>query len=515
MVAPLVSNIVKGGFKPQTGRVGIDQRNPIYMTGPSGGQVSSMSGGQPMGTQALIPRSDGSFYTDGLRNRVMQPDGRMTDMPIMRTTMAQPTATATQQTPLYGLAGSEQALQQALQGSTAAFQTGRDDALNTLQDVALLGGRAINQGTRTALNALTGNLGIGGFSGGSSGGGGVGASAGRIAGDAGQNLFREASDMSSQFIDAGRQAQQQQLALSGALGQEAFDQAMVNNPGFDFLKQEALDAVMNQATATGGFGGGNVLRALQERGAGLAQQDLQNQFNRAAMLSGQGLQAAGQAGQFLGQAGRTAADIAMNQAGLDTQASIANANNATQQSIAAQGNALRRAGMIADIAQGGGFNVANLLSGLGSQGAGYQFDTGGNIANQIANTGAMMSQGRTRAGEQIAGNVYQTGVGLGNLQNQQGMNLANLLGGNVGAIADLYSQAGVRDAGANFNLAQLLSNLATGQGGQLANIQQNTGAAAAAGRTGQANAIMGGIGNLMGIGAQAGWFNNSGGAGGM
>ena len=127
----------------------------------------------------------------------------------------------------------------------------------------------------------------------------------------------------------------------------------------------------------------------------------------------------------------------------------------------------------------------------------------------FGNVGGGIANARQRAGEQIAGNVQGTAAGLANLQNQQGLSLAQLLGGNISSIADLYRQQGVAGSSADFNLGQLLSNLAVGQGGQLSQLQAQIGAANAAGQIGQANAITSGLGSLMGIGAQAGWFNNN------
>jgi len=123
--------------------------------------------------------------------------------------------------PHTGLIGSEQALQQGLQGSLQALGQGIGSAQG---EIDLATGRAVAP--------LTG------------------------------------------FTQQGQQASQQQAALSGALGQEAQAQAFQgfqSSPGQQFLQQEAERSLLRNQAATGGLGGGNVLRELQKQAIGLAQ----------------------------------------------------------------------------------------------------------------------------------------------------------------------------------------------------------------------------------------------------
>lgn len=246
----------------------------------------------------------------------------------------------------------------------------------------------------------------------------------------------EASGLFNQYAGTGNQANQLQAAYSGALGPQAQAQAFQNfqeSPATQFLRDQGTQQTVNAAAATGQNVGGNLLKELSRFNQGLASQDLNNQINQLNTLSGRGMQAVG------------------------NQANIMSA-------LAGQG--------------------ANLMS----QGAGYQYGTGQNLANT-----------RLGVGQQLSSNIGNVSSGLANLQNQQGLNLSDILGGNASAIANLMSQTGSSLGGNQMNLASILANLATGQGSQLAGLQSQIGASNAAGTVGQANAIS----NLIGQGSQA------------
>ena len=93
------------------------------------------------------------------------------------------------------------------------------------------------------------------------------------------------------ILDAGSRALTQQEALLGLSGDEAQQQAFDNfkeSPGQAFLRKRQEKALLRNNSAIGGLGGGNVRTALQEQGAQIAQQDLDNQLNRLAGISGAG-----------------------------------------------------------------------------------------------------------------------------------------------------------------------------------------------------------------------------------
>lgn len=331
----------------------------------------------------------------------------------------------------FGLSGFENAVTQGFGGAAGAINAGAANAVNTL-------------------------------------GGSFGASAAQVDPLTGQPLFQEAAQGVNQFTGAGVQAQQQQAALSGALGPEAQQQAMSAfnaSPGQAFLREQGELGIINQATALGGLGGGNVKKELLRFGTGLAQQDFANQFARLGQLSGQGLQAAGQAGQFLSQAGQQQGNLAATNAQLGTQANLASA--------------------------------ANRLSAAGQQ-AGFQNQQGVNIGNLFQSTGSQIGQGRLQAGRDIAGQIGGATSALSNLQNQQGTGLSNLLGSSASNIANLLSQSGQFTAQQQQQLAQMLANSATGGSTQLANIALGQGTNQANLALGQGQNAQNLVGNLTG-----------------
>ena len=112
------------------------------------------------------------------------------------------------------------------------------------------------------------------------------------------------------FREAGLGALEQQQALLGLGTPEQQQQALSaiqETPGQQFIRQRQQRALLRGQSAIGGLGGGNVRTALQEQGAGFAQQDLARQQQQLAQLIGGGQQAAVGTGQLLGQAGQARA----------------------------------------------------------------------------------------------------------------------------------------------------------------------------------------------------------------
>lgn len=154
------------------------------------------------------------------------------------------------------------------------------------------------------------------------------------------------------FQEAGVGALGQQQALLGLSGREAQQQAfagLTESPGQQFLRQRQEKALLRNAAATGGLGGGNVLTALQQQAMDFAQQDIQNQFGRLGQLAGQG-QAATTTGAQLGGA------AASNIANLQGQAGAARASGIlgpAQAEAAATGQILQLGGQIGGAFAGG------------------------------------------------------------------------------------------------------------------------------------------------------------------
>ena len=128
---------------------------------------------------------------------------------------------------------------------------------------------------------------------------------------AGTGLGVEALDP---YAQAGGSAQQQAAALSGALGPEAeaaARQAQTESPYQQYLRDEAEKTIRRNASATGGLGGGNVQKALQDRSMALSGQFEQQRMENLMGLGGQGLTASGQQAGLYGQAGEAGADVRM------------------------------------------------------------------------------------------------------------------------------------------------------------------------------------------------------------
>lgn len=227
------------------------------------------------------------------------------------------------------------------------------------------------------------------------------------------------------FAQPGMQAQQQQAALSGALGTQAQQQAYNNfqsSPGQQWLQQQAERGLLRNAAAIGGLGGGNVRQELQRQAMGLAQQDFQNQFNRMGSVADRGIQAA-------------------------------QLQNALYQ------------------------QNANAATSAGSQGAGIQGSViGANAGRQAASIAAQAALARDRgqyaftAGQNIGDNVNSTTSALANLANQQGAGMSDMYGGYIGNIATLLSGAGGQQSTSNANLAALLANIGTGAANNVAGL---------------------------------------------
>ena len=226
-----------------------------------------------------------------------------------------------------------------------------------------------------------------------------------------QTASESASGFMQPYQQAGETALQQQLALSGALGQDAFNQAYQESPQMAFLREQGMRANLAGSAATGGLGGGNVQKELQRFGQGLASQGLQNQIANLSGLTSAGQNAAG-----------TMSNIATN---LGTQ----------------------QLGARMD---------------LGSQLAAQNAQFGLPAAQTIGNLGVNLAAGRSRAGELLA-NQYGSAAGnLANVYAGQGRDISTMLGGQRNLLMDQYSNAATNEA-----LAQ------QGYGADMANLQGN------------------------------------------
>ena len=469
----------RAGFQAQTGLA------PPNMQGIGGAIAARNTSGLPLRQQNFLPNQP---QANGAPQAV-QNQGQVS-APVSQQVPAQSLMQPPQPQPAFGLSGAEQALQAGATAGVGAVGQGQQSALGTLlagnqfaQNQLQQGGQVAQGQLQQGVNAL---------------GGDFSAQAQQVDPNTGQPLFQQAAGGVNQFTGAGVSAQQRQAALTGAFGPEAQQQAFATfteSPGQAFLREQGLRQVANAASATGGLVGGNVLSELQRQGQGLAQQDFANQFNRLGSLSSQGLQAAGQAGQFLSQAGQQQAQLAAQNAQLGTQANLASAGNRLS---ARQGQANlfgQGAGIGASLAGQG----ANIGSNLAGQGAGIQFGAGQNVANILGGAGQNIADARFQTGRDLASQIGQSTSALSNLADRQGSGLADIIGAGGSNLANLISNSGQLDAAQQTQLAQILANLETGSGTQLSNITLGQGANASQAALAQGANQQQLLGNLAGV----------------
>ena len=324
-----------------------------------------------------------------------------------------------------------------LLGSTAGA-AGRELTAGTMGGIgALRGGigqarQDIMQGTQTGIGALQQALG--------------GARADIESG------FQRAEGMFDPYAQAGGQALQQQLALSGALGPEAFQQAYQESPQMQFLREQGERAALRTAAARGGLGGGRVMQELARYGTGLASQDLQNQIANLQALSAQGLGARGSAANI-------ATGGAQQLANLGVLGGTSGLQAATQQGT-----------QLANLAQQLGVRESDLLTGLGAGRSNIALGIGTRAADLAAQTGLNVAGMRTRAGEQAERMFGEVSQGLSGLQREQAIGTQNLIANQTDYINRLTQAAAAGNAQAQTELARMQANINMGIGSNLAGV---------------------------------------------
>lgn len=346
-----------------------------------------MQAGGPQNTSAAGNGIGNALVEAGYLN----PDGTQTQMGSdYLAANANPTASGQP----YGLSGAESAVNTGLQSALQSL----DQGIGTAQDKMAFGLSVANQGLSDAERRALRNS---------------------------DRVFSQAQGALSPYQGAGQSASTQMADLQGLNGRQAQNAAMRSyqqSPGMQYALEESERAITRNAAATGGLGGGNVLRALQENAVGLAQQDYNNYFNQLASMSNQGM-----------NANQIGAGLAGQQAGINAQLPM---TSASQQA----GNAMNAGMQNAANWMTGGMNSANLFGNAGNNIANMRYNTGVNMSNQ--------TQGTAGA--------------LANLINGQGADIANIMGGGAANAANLQSGAGQWNADNLTQLATMLGNLATG-----------------------------------------------------
>lgn len=297
--------------------------------------------------------------------------------------------------------------------------------------------------------------------------------------------FGRAEGMFDPYREAGTTALQQQLALSGALGQDAFNQAYQESPQMAFLREQGMRANLAGSAATGGLGGGNVQKELQRFGQGLASQGLQQQIANLGTLSGQGLGASGSAANIATSGGQNLANLSQQQGLTNLQA------------LQSQGQNL------AGITTGAGQNLANISQGQGQALSGLSQLQGTAGADISQNRGQNLAQLAQALGTGSAGMTQATGANLSNLAQQQGVSGLNTYMTQGQNLANIANTLGINQLNTRTNLGSQLSNYGLSTGLPAVSTVSNLGVNLAQGRTrageqlanqyAQASSALGGI----------------------
>jgi hypothetical protein len=104
--------------------------------------------------------------------------------------------------------------------------------------------------------------------------------------------FDSLVQLMSPYVQAGTGAMQQQQALIGLQGPEAQQQAISGfeqSPLFQSMQQQGENAILQNASATGGLRGGNVQAALGQFRPQLLNQLIEQQYGRLGGIAGTGL----------------------------------------------------------------------------------------------------------------------------------------------------------------------------------------------------------------------------------
>ncbi|MCE2686875.1 MAG: hypothetical protein LW839_08575 [Cryomorphaceae bacterium] len=142
--------------------------------------------------------------------------------------------------------------------------------------------------------------------------------------------FDKLIELMSPYVTAGKGAMEQQqaiLGLQGAEAQKAAYAGIQQSPEFLAMQQQGENALLQQASATGGLRGGNIQGALAQFRPGLLNQLVQQRYTNlggitslgqasAAGQAGAGMQSAGAIANLLAQQGAAQAGGIMAKGGL-------------------------------------------------------------------------------------------------------------------------------------------------------------------------------------------------------
>lgn len=115
----------------------------------------------------------------------------------------------------------------------------------------------------------------------------------KYAADIAQKQFEQTRQDQMPWLDAGKKA-------LGGLDQMLYGDPseFVNDPSYQFRKQQGMDGIESSAAAGGGLLSGAALKSLNGYNSSLASQEYSNAFNRLSGVAGTGQNTANAIGQF-------------------------------------------------------------------------------------------------------------------------------------------------------------------------------------------------------------------------
>jgi hypothetical protein len=265
--------------------------------------------------------------------------------------------------------------------------------------------------------------------------------------------FTKGQALLNPFISQGAGAASLQAALSGAMGVEAQQKAFQDyqmSPGVSWAQQQGEKALLRNSAATGGLRGGNVLKALQEHGTGIALQDYGNQFSRLGELAqrGYGASTTG-AGMYSNQAG-IRANLGGMESGQAFNAGIEEARLQQAAALAMAQNMMGATSALAGLQEGAGNNASGQFSGQAA-----------NLAELQSRAAQGDAQARQQLAAALAGNNQNAGAQMGGTPVGGG---SSILGGLASVAGGLSGLSASTNKTSSQPIKGLVNNAATGYG---------------------------------------------------
>lgn len=145
--------------------------------------------------------------------------------------------------------------------------------------------------------------------------------------------FDSMRDLLSPYVKAGDPALQAIMGAAGLLGpgsQQEFADQQSQSPMFQALARQGEDAILQNASATGGLRGGNVQGALGQFRPALLNQFIEQQYGRLSGIAQMGQNSAAGVGMAGMQTGNNIANLLGQQGAAQAGAQLGVANSVNQ-----------------------------------------------------------------------------------------------------------------------------------------------------------------------------------------